>query len=127
MSGFLHIVERAYQGTLEEQDDPALWLVAALNSAGLTQSILLRGAAVAYAVKNQSVETLHIGGVKSGHPPHLDQHLAALMDKGVPVHAVREDARERGIDEADALPGIVWTAREGVADLFTEAERVLAW
>ena len=127
MSYYLQIVERAYQGTLEEQDDQTLWLVGALKNAGLEQSVLLRGPAVAYAVKNQSVHTLHIGGVKTGHPPRLDQDLAKLMEKGVPVHVVKEDAQERGIEEADALPGIQWIERAGVAGLFREAERVLAW
>ena len=127
MSGFLHIVERAYQGTLEEQDDQALWLVGALVNAGLEQSVLLRGSAVAYAVQNQSVETLHIGGIEAGHPPHLDQDLEALIEKGVSVYSVREDAQARGIREADTLPGIQWTDQAGVASLFREAERVLAW
>ena len=127
MSYYLQIVERAYQGTLEEQDDQALWLVGALKNAGLEQAVLLRGPAVAYAVKNQAVDSLHIGGVKTGHPPHLDQDLGKLIEKGVPVHAVKEDARERGIEEADALPGIQWIERAGVAGLFREAGRVLAW
>lgn len=123
----LHIVERAYQGTLEEQDDQALWLVGALNKAGLEQSVLLRGPAVAYAVPNQTVSRLHIGGLETGHPPRLDLDLARLMANGVTVNLVREDAEQRGIPEGGTLPGIAWIARAGMAELFQQAERILAW
>lgn len=123
----LNVVERAYQGTLEEQDDQALWLVSALKSAGLEQAVLLRGPATAYAAREQSVGTLSIGGVEGGHAPRLDAELERLVEKGVAVYAVAEDAAERGIEPEDAVAGVTWIDRAGVAGLFREAGRIFAW
>ena len=127
MTTLLNVIERAYQGTLEEQDDQALWLVHALRNAGAEQSVLLRGPATAYAVRGQSVAPLRIGGVATGDPPAIDRDLQRLAEKGVPVYAVREDAEERGIAPEDALAEIQWVDRPGVARLFREADRILAW
>jgi len=127
MAAILNVIERAYQGTLEEQDDQALWLVSALRNAGAEQRVLLRGPATAYAVAGQSVQPLRIGGVSTGQPPAIDEDLKRLVAQGVPVWAVQEDAEERGISPAEALPEVQWVSRAGVAGLFREAERVFAW
>ncbi len=127
MTTILNIIERAYQGTLEEQDDQALWLVHALKNAGAEQSVLLRGPATAYAVSGQSVDPLRIGGVETGHPPAIDKDLKRLIDKGVPVLAVKEDAEERGISTDETVPEIQWVERAAVAGLFQQAGRIFAW
>ncbi len=127
MTTILNIVERAYQGTLEEQDDQALWLIHSLKNAGAAQSVLLRGPATGYAVREQSTDFLGIGGVKPGNPPRIDQDLQRLIEAGVKVWAIREDAKERGIAPEDTLAGIQWVSRAEVAGLFQEAARIFAW
>lgn len=126
-SAVLNIVERAYQGTLEEQDDQALWLIHALKNAGTDSIVLLRGPATAYAVAGQTVDQLHIGGVEMGHPPSIDEDLKKMIAKGVPVYAVREDAEERGISTGDMVPEVQLISRGDVARLFIEAKRIFAW
>lgn len=127
MTTILNIVERAYQGTLEEQDDQALWLIHALKNAGAAQSVLLRGPATGYAVREQLADSLEIGGVKPGNPVRIDQDLQRLIEAGVKVWAIREDAKERGIAPEDTLAGIQWVDRAEVAGLFQEAARIFAW
>ena len=73
------------------------------------------------------MEQLHIGGIEMGHPPSLDEDLKKLIDKGVPVYAVREDAEERGISPGDTVPEVQWIPRSDVARLFIEAKRIFAW
>lgn len=127
MAKILNVVERAYQGTLEEQDDQALWLVHALRKAGGEHAILLRGPAVSYAVTGQHPGALSVAGQKAGNPPKLDEDLKKLCAAGVDLYAVREDAAQRGISPEEAIKEVRWVSRAEVPKLFIEAARVFAW
>ena len=127
MAKILSIAERAYHGTIEEQDDTILWMSHILKKAGADISLLLRGNAVNYAVKGQDASGLSFGGVKMDVPPTLDKDVANIIDAGVPTYVVREDLEDRGISQGEIAQGVKLINRSGVADLFDSHDAIWHW
>jgi sulfur transfer complex TusBCD TusB component (DsrH family) len=127
MAKILNIVETAYRGTIEEQDDTILWLSHALKNAGADISILLRANAVNYAVKGQDASGLAFGEIKSDHPPEIDKDLEKMIQKGIPVYLVQEDAQERGLGDADMISGIKKVSKKGLPELLDQHDQVWHW
>jgi hypothetical protein len=127
MAKILNIVETAYRGTLEEQDDTILWLTHMLKNAGADISILLRANAVNYAAKGQDASGLYFGEIKMTHPPAIDRDIEKMIEKGVSFYLVEEDARERGLSDDDLLSGIRKIKRQGIPQLIDEHGQVWHW
>ncbi len=127
MAKILSIVERAYHGTIEEQDDTILWLSHMIKNAGADLSILLRGNAVNYAVMGQDASGLSFGNVSLDVPPTLDQDVVNLIGAGVPTYAVREDLEDRGIGQTELAPGLQLVSRGEVADLYESHDSIWHW
>lgn len=123
----LQIIQSAYRCTLEEQDDPAVWITHAMKGAGAELDVLLRGNAVNYALEGQDASGLSFGDLTQTQPLRLDRDIAALIDKGVEVYAVTEEFLERGINGAKQVEGIQRIKRSGLADLFSEYDQVWHW
>ena len=122
----LSIIESAYRATLEEQDDTVLWLARALKNAGADLSVVLRGNAVNYAVR-QSCPPLQIGKALIGHPAQPNEDLARLQGKGAKVYVVAEDLAWRGIDPGRCVPDAQPIARDEIADLMEQHDQVWHW
>lgn len=127
MGKILNIVETAYRGTIEEQDDTILWLSHALKNSGADISVLLRSGAVNYALKGQDASGLAFGESKMAHPPEIDKDLEKMMQKGIPVYLVEEDAKERGLEAAELISGIQKVARKKIPELLDQYDQVWHW
>jgi len=127
MPKILNIVETAYRATIEEQDDTILWLSHMLKNAGADISILLRANAVNYAVRGQDASGLSFGEIKMTHPPEIDKDVEKMIEKGVPVYLVEEDARERGLSDMDFISGIKKVRREELPAIIDQHEQVWHW
>lgn len=127
MAKILSIVERAYHGTIEEQDDTILWVSHMLKNAGADLSILLRGNAVNYGVMGQDASGLKFGGVAMEVAPTLDKDIVNLVSAGVPTYAVREDVEERGIRREELAEGLQLISRSEVAGLYDSHDSIWHW
>lgn len=123
----LTVVEQAYRGTLEEQDDTVLWITHMLKNAGAPMNVLLRSNGVNYAVRGQNATGLTIGGVPLAVPPTIDHDVAELMKAGCEVYAVHDDLRDLGVGDDELVPGVRLVARSGVAGLFDRHDAVWYW
>ncbi len=127
MAKILSIVERAYHGTIEEQDDTILWLSHMVKDAGADISILLRGNAVNYGVMGQDASGLSFGGVKLEVPPTLDTDVTYLITAQVPTYVVKEDLEDRGIRQEELADGLQVISRGEIADLYDSHDSIWHW
>ncbi len=123
----LNIVETAYRATLEEQDDPVVWILHAMKGAGADHSVLLSGNAVNYAVMAQGVPPLTFGDKAQKHAPRLADQVAGLVAKGVPVMAVRESLSERGIEQEELMDGITLVQQAALPKMMGGFDQVWHW
>jgi hypothetical protein len=101
----LKIIESAYRATLEEQDDPVLWLAASLKGNGTPVDVLLRGNAVNYVVRDQDASGLQFGERRQTQPPNIAADVEQLINKGVKVYYIEDDAQNRGIERNEIIAG----------------------
>lgn len=123
----LQVLGTAYRATLEEQDDPVLWMSQAMQGAGADLSLLLCGSAVSYTVQKQSAVALRIGSWTQRHPPDVAAALSGLMAKGAEVLVVQEDLDERAIARDRLIAGVQPVPRSSLASIYDRFERVWQW
>ncbi len=127
MAKILSVVERAYHGTIEEQDDTILWLSHMIKNAGTDISVLLRGNAVNYGVMGQDASGLTFGEVQMDVPPTLDTDVLNLIAADVPTYVVSEDLDDRGIQRNEIADGLKVISRSELADLFDSHDSIWHW
>ena len=123
----LQIVESAYRGTIEEQDDTIVWLTHAMKGAGGDLDLVLRGNAVNYVVKGQDASGLQFGEWKQTQPPRIAEDVAKLTEKGIGVFVVEEDLRRLGIDIGDLVSGPKTISRSEIPKLFAKYDQIWHW
>ncbi|MGZ5090287.1 MAG: DsrE family protein [Burkholderiales bacterium] len=123
----LTIVEAAYRGTLEEQDDTIVWICHAMKGAGAEIDVLLRGDAINYAVKAQDASGLSFGGQEQTQPPQIADDLTKLKAKGAKIYVVEDAFSERGIEPSELIDGLDFVPRSELARLFAHYDQVWHW
>lgn len=127
MAKILNIVESAYRGTVEEQDDTILWLSQIFKISGADLTVLLRASAVNYALDGQDASGLAFGAHKPANAAKIDRDVKKLIESGVPVYVVEEDAKDRGLSESRLIPGIKKVSRKDLPELLDRHEHVWHW
>lgn len=123
----LQVIDNAYRCTIEEQDDPAVWITHAMKGAGADLDVLLSGSAVNYAVTGQDASGLRFGEIPQTNPPRLDRDIAALIEKNISVYVYSEDATERGIPPAGLVPGVRQISRSDAPAIFARYNQIWHW
>ncbi len=123
----LHIIESAYRGTLEEQDDTIVWLAHCLRDAGANLTVLLKDNAVNYAVLGEDSSGLRFGNWQQTRPPQIAAQLSALIAKDVAVHAVEEHLAVRGLTGAARIRDVTLVSRAALPELFEGHDQIWHW
>lgn len=123
----LQIIETAYRGTLEEQDDTIIWLSHSMRDAGAELSVLLIGNAVNYTLNGQDASGLRFGGWSQTNAPRIAEDIEKLLNKGVDIYVVGEDLGRRGLSDVPKLAGIKIIGRDRIADLLECHDYVWHW
>ncbi len=123
----LQIVETAYRATLEEQDDPIIWISHAMKGAGADLDVLLRGNAVNYAVAAQDATGLSFGDWQQSQPPDLAGDISGLAAKDVTVFVVQDDLDERGLRDVALVTGIETLSRARLPALLNDYDQIWNW
>jgi sulfur transfer complex TusBCD TusB component (DsrH family) len=128
MGKTLNVVERAYHATLEEQDDVALWFALAMKVQGnLDQSVLLRGNAVNYLLRDQDASGLKIADIALDPPPRIAQDIGLLQEKGIAILAIEEDLAARAVPRDRLIPGVELVKKAELPALLATHDRVFYW
>ena len=123
----ISIVETAFRGTIEEQDDTVIWTVHAMRKAGQDIDVILRGNAVCHAAKGQDASGLTFGDWGQTNPVDLAGDLEKLMAAGVKVYVVTDDLTARGLAVSDLVDGLTPIANAEIARLCEQHETVWHW
>ncbi len=122
----LHILETAFRGTIEEQDDTVVWTVHAMKKAGQAGTVVLQGNIVCHAARGQDASGLSIGGTTQSNPVDLAGDLHKLIAEGVSVKVVAEDVADRGLDGA-LMDGVEAIDRAALPALCDAHDLVWHW
>ncbi|MGH8175292.1 MAG: hypothetical protein ACREV5_03400 [Steroidobacter sp.] len=123
----LQVIEGAYRATLEEQDDPAVWITQAMRGAGGDFTLLLRGNAVNYACSRQDAAGLQVGAWTQKQPPDLLADFSRLAGAGVTVYALQEDLEARGVPADTLRTDIEVIRRRSLPEFMERFDQIWCW
>lgn len=106
--------------------DPALEANAYAVAEDVDLTVVLRGAAVEFALLGSETRPASVAGVAL--PPAAgSQDLRGLLESGVRVIADATALQTRGLQAEQLIPGVQVAADTEIADVLVDAEGVLTW
>lgn len=97
----LQVIGSTYRLTPEEYGGSVVWNTRSLDGSAGAFGLLLRDDAVAYALRDRDD-----GSLSSPGQQEAGNGLARLIESGVEVHYVQEDATERGLMDHRLIEGV---------------------
>lgn len=107
-------------------NDPALEANAYAVAEDLDLALLLRGRGVELAQHRSPHASLDLAG-RALPDPAAAADLQGLIESGVPVYVGEDCLAQLGLGADDLLDGVRIVDADAVADLFRDADAVLAW
>lgn len=101
MGNLLQVIGSTYRLAPEEYGGSVVWNTRALDGSAGPFGLLLRDDAVAYALRDRDDRNPSSPGQQAA-----GDALAQLIERGVEVHYVQEDAKERGLTEQRLIEGV---------------------
>lgn len=118
-------VLRSAPGALRSTD-PALEANAYAVAEDVDLTMVLRGAAVEFALLGSETRPATVAGVAL--PPAAgSQDLRGLLESGVRVVADSAALQARGLESAQLIEGVELASDTEIADVLVQAEGVLTW
>jgi hypothetical protein len=99
----------------------------ALRRAGAEVHLLLRGAAVVYAVRGQGDAAPQSANQVSPETGSPDREVVSLVQKGTNVYYIEDDARARSIVADQLVAGCKPVRRSDLPTLLHGYERIWRW
>ena len=122
----LSILSHTEYGNLEDSDI-GLFASAFAPVAGQQLALLLREAAVNYAVRGQDGTNIKIAGTPIQPGFLIETDLKSLSQANIPVYAIREDLAERGVNPTEVIDGVTLMSRTELGQLVDQFDTVWNW
>jgi sulfur relay (sulfurtransferase) DsrF/TusC family protein len=122
----LSVLTHTEYGNLEDSDI-GLFASAFAPVTAHEMALLLRADAVNYAVRGQDGTGITIAGGTVQPGFLIETDIKSVQDSGIPVYAVDEDLRERGIALQDLIDGVQRVGRHELGTLVDRFDTVWNW
>jgi intracellular sulfur oxidation DsrE/DsrF family protein len=112
--------------TVMSPDDPVLEAIIYAVAEDVDLTVLLRGAAIEYAVSVAASPDARLAG-ESLPDARCGRDLRGLLESGVLVYVDAVSARHEGLGDDDLIPGVCIADAREQGDLLHSADAVLHW
>ena len=122
----LSVLSHTEYGNLEDSDI-GLFASAFAPVAGASMTVLLSDEAVNYGVRGQEGTGIEIAGGRVQPGFLIEGDIKAVSEAGIPVYALEEDLKERGIARSEVLENVKLLSRRDYGKFIDQFDTVWNW